>query len=135
MEGGMSAHETFAGGATRRNTAARQPLSLGRAAARPEPEMVDTLLGQRRANRSARSSISCRRCWRRGTPAETRWPGVENMTAMSAFEVHPVSTPPFGPGVLGPITRDAGQALWDPDSRPWDPTRRRELQDEAGART
>jgi phenylacetate-CoA ligase len=41
-----------------------------------------------------------------------------------------VSTPPFGPGTLGPIPRPADQKLWDPAHQAMDPPRRRELQDE-----
>ncbi len=47
---------------------------------------------------------------------------------MSASEV--VSTPEFGPGLLGPIPRPTEQKLWDPAHQAMDPGRRRELQDE-----
>jgi len=50
------------------------------------------------------------------------------MTPMS--DSRSVSTPPFGPGVLGPIPRDPDQTLWDPDKQAMDPERRRRLQDE-----
>jgi phenylacetate-CoA ligase len=42
----------------------------------------------------------------------------------------PVSTPPFGPGTIGPLPRPDDQALWDPDRQAMDPERRRGLQDE-----
>ncbi len=42
----------------------------------------------------------------------------------------PVSTPPFGPGSLGPPERPDDQPLWDPAKQAMDPERRRALQDE-----
>jgi phenylacetate-CoA ligase len=41
-----------------------------------------------------------------------------------------VSTPPFGPGSLGPAPRPDDQPLWDPAKQAMDPERRRALQEE-----
>jgi phenylacetate-CoA ligase len=41
-----------------------------------------------------------------------------------------VSTPPFGPGTLGPLPRPTDQKLWDPAHQAMDPAQRRELQNE-----
>jgi len=49
------------------------------------------------------------------------------MTPVSATWV---STPPFGPGILGPVPRDPSQSLWDPEKQAMEPERRRELQNE-----
>ena len=42
----------------------------------------------------------------------------------------PISTPEFGPGLLGPIPRPTDQKLWDPAHQAMDPGQRRQLQDE-----
>jgi len=42
----------------------------------------------------------------------------------------PVSTPEFGPGLLGPLPRPTEQKLWDPAHQAMDPAQRRELQDQ-----
>jgi phenylacetate-CoA ligase len=47
---------------------------------------------------------------------------------MSASDV--VSTPEFGPGLLGPIPRPIEQKLWDPPHQAMDLGQRRELQDD-----
>ncbi len=54
------------------------------------------------------------------------------MTPMS--DNAPVSTPPFGPGTLGPLPRPDDQFLWDPAKQAMDPEHRRALQDERLAR-
>ncbi len=41
-----------------------------------------------------------------------------------------VSTPPFGPGTLGPVPRPTDQALWDPAKQAMGADERRALQDE-----
>lgn len=45
------------------------------------------------------------------------------------MSVNSVSTPPFAPGMLGPVPRDPAQTLWDPKKQGMDPERRRRLQD------
>ena len=40
-----------------------------------------------------------------------------------------ISTPEFGPGMLGPAARPDDQGLWDPAHQAMDPSLRRELQD------
>lgn len=66
--------------------------------------------------------------------------GVSTITGMSATNgaAHPtdgagasgdpVSTPPFGPGSLGPSPRPVDQFLWDPAKQAMDPEQRRQLQ-------
>jgi phenylacetate-CoA ligase len=54
--------------------------------------------------------------------------GVATITDMSEEVV--VSTPPFGPGSLGPLPRPDGQALWDPTKQAMSTDERRQLQDE-----
>src|SRR5271169_256146 len=51
------------------------------------------------------------------------------MTGMPAAD-REVSTPPFGPETLGPLTRPDDQPLWDPGKQAMDPEQRRQLQDE-----
>ncbi len=48
---------------------------------------------------------------------------------MSSEEVV-VSTPPFGPGSLGPLPRPEGQTLWDPAKQAMSTDERRQLQNE-----
>jgi phenylacetate-CoA ligase len=53
--------------------------------------------------------------------------GVATITGMSE---EAVSTPPFGPGSLGPLPRPDGQALWDPAKQAMSTDERRRLQNE-----
>ncbi len=52
---------------------------------------------------------------------------IATITSMSE-EV--VSTPPFGPGSLGPLQRPEGQTLWDPAKQAMSTDERRQLQNE-----
>ncbi len=52
-----------------------------------------------------------------------------NMTTMSD-PTDEVSTPPFAPGMLGPLPRNQDQELWDPAKQRMDREQRRDLQDE-----